>query len=130
MFNLFKKKQPTDIEISSEKDPVLSVTFKVDTLGDTDIEMVWLSDDDAISTLFAELIVNINSGEYAHSIMKILSNDLENNENKEFITATILKVKHLTDKLTAALYAEAGANAEKPIVKPSEFSYNVVKNQQ
>ena len=59
MFNLFKKKQPTNIEISSEKDPVLSVTFKVDTLGDTDIEMVWLSDDDAISTLFAELIVNI-----------------------------------------------------------------------
>ena len=62
--------------------------------------------------------------------MKILSDDLENSKNKEFITSTILKVKHITDKLTAALYAEAGENAEKPIVRPSEFSYNVVKNQQ
>tara|TARA_R100000005_G_C4977063_1_gene188107 strand:+ start:460 stop:852 length:393 start_codon:yes stop_codon:yes gene_type:complete len=130
MFNLFKKKHQTNVETASDKDPVLSVTFKVDTLGHTDIEMVWLSDDDVISTLFAELIVNINSGEYSHSIMKILSDDLENSKNKEFITSTILKVKQITDKLTAALYAQAGENAEKPIVRPSEFSYNVVKNQQ
>ena len=43
MFNLFKKKQQANVEATSDKDPVLSVTFKVDTL---DIQTLKWSNDD------------------------------------------------------------------------------------
>lgn len=129
MFSLFKKKQKVDIQTSSENTPILNVSFKVNALGDTDIEMIWLSEDELMSTYFAELIVNINTGEYADTILKILSEGLADSEDedyKKFITTTIVKTKYLTDKLTENFMKKT----ESPIVKPSEFSYNVVKNQE
>ena len=129
MFSLFKKKQKVDIQTSSENTPILNVSFKVNALGDTDIEMIWLREDELMSTYFAELIVNINTGEYADTILKILSEGLADSEDedyKKFITTTIVKTKYLTDKLTENLMKKT----ESPIVKPSEFSYNVVKNQE
>ena len=129
MFSLFKKKQKVDIQTSSENTPILNVSFKVNALGDTDIEMIWLSEDELMSTYFAELIVNINTGEYADTILKILSEGLADSEDedyKKFITTTIVKTKYLTDKLTENFIKKT----ESPIVKPSEFSYNVVKNQE
>jgi hypothetical protein len=129
MFSLFKNKQKVDIQTSSENTPILNVSFKVNALGVTDIEMIWLSEDELMSTYFAELIVNINTGQYADSILKILSDGLADSDNedyKKFITTTIVKTKYLTDKLTEDFIEKT----ESPIVKPSEFSYNVVKNQE
>ena len=118
MFDFFKKKKKLELEDQS----VINVHFSVDPFGEVDINMDWISDEDAISMLLATLLSNINSGNYSTAIVDILTKSMQEDEKyKPFISKTLANWKNITALQTSK---------ELPVVRPSDFSYGINKDEQ
>jgi hypothetical protein len=117
MFNFFKKRN-----LELEDQSVVSVTFKVDPFNEVDVTIDWVSDEDSISVILATLLYNINNGSYTDSVLDILSNAMQEDKSSEkFIKQTLFNLKAITKLQTSK---------EIPMVRPSDFSYSINKNEE
>ncbi len=118
MFNFFKKKPKLELEDQS----VINIRFRVDPFGEVDIDIDWVSSEPAIAMLLANLLNNINNGYYSTNIVEILSDAMQDDESlKPFITEALNNWKNITLLESAK---------EIPIVRPSDFSQTINKNEQ
>jgi|9_EtaG_2_1085328.scaffolds.fasta_scaffold70070_2 hypothetical protein len=117
MFNFFKKRN-----LELEDQSVATVTFKVDPFNEVDVTIDWISDEDSIGVMLATLLYNINNGNYSDSIIDILSNAMqEDKDSEKFIRQTLFNLKAITKLQTSK---------ETPVVRPSDFSYSINKNEE
>ena len=117
MFNFFKKKK-----LELEDNSVVNIHFKVDPFNEVDVTIDWVSDEETIAVILATLLYNINNGNYSDSIINILSESMQKDKKSEkFITQTLFNLKTIT-KLHEA--------KDIPLVKPSDFSYSINKNEE
>jgi hypothetical protein len=118
MFNFFKKKKRLELKDQS----VINVHFSIDPFGEVDIDIDWISDEDNMAMLLATLLNSINNGSYSTSIVRILSDAMEEDQSiKPFVTKTLINWQNITATETSK---------EKPVVRPSDFSYSINTNEQ
>ena len=118
MFDFFKKKKKLELEDQS----VINVRFSVDPFGQVDIDIDWISDEDSVAMLLATLLHNINNGSYSTATVDILSQHMQEDETlKLFISKALVNWQNISSSQTLK---------ELPVVRPSDFSYGINKNEQ
>tara|TARA_R100001163_G_C5040192_1_gene178508 strand:- start:473 stop:829 length:357 start_codon:yes stop_codon:yes gene_type:complete len=118
MFDFFKKSKKLELEDQS----VINVRFSVDPFGEVDIDIDWISDEDSVAMLLATLLHNINNGSYSTPTVDILSKTMKEDERlKTFISKALINWQNIS---------AAETSKELPVVRPSDFSYGINKNEQ